>query len=47
MIATYRIDVVRGHTIDLRLNYFNTEFGADFVMVYDDGTGGEAVTAHC
>jgi len=31
---------VRGKRIELRVNYFNTEFGADVLMVYDDGLGG-------
>ena len=41
MDCYYHIDVVRGKKIELRVNYFNTETGADVVMVYDDGLGGE------
>jgi hypothetical protein len=40
MDCYYHIDVVRGKRINLMVNYFYTEPGADYVMVFDDGLGG-------
>jgi len=40
MDCYYHIDVIQGLKIKLRVNYFNTEAGCDYLMVYDDDLGG-------